>query len=120
MGGGKLNFGRSGFLLVVLLLLLTLSACQSHYFERTTPIKELLEKPRSYENKVVKIEGVVTEVFSLFVVKYFVVRDNTGEIAVITDRILPGKGERVKVRGHLIEAFALEDKTLMVLKEEKE
>jgi len=56
----------------------------------------------------------------LFVIKYFTVKDSTGEIVVVTDRILPKKGEKIKVRGRVAEAFSVGDKSLTVFKEERE
>ena len=107
-------------LLFSFLILVFLSACDRGYFESSVPVKKLLENPRDYESKTVYIEGEVSEVFSLLVVKYFTVRDNTGEIIVITERILPKKGEKLKVKGRIVEAFSIGDKTLTVFKEEKD
>ena len=62
------------------------------YFYRQvahTPIRNLVENPRDYEGKVLTIEGEVTSRASLFVVKYFTLKDHTGEIKVVTGRFLP-------------------------------
>ena len=40
-------------------------------------------------------------------VKSFVLKDKTGEIRVITDRVLPNVGDKVVVHGRLEEAFSL-------------
>jgi hypothetical protein len=106
-------------LLASFLILLFLSGCERGYFGSSVPIKKLLENPRDYDNRTVYIEGEVTEVFSLLVVKYFTLKDNTGEIIVVTERILPKKGEKVKVKGRMAEAFSIGDKTLRVFKEER-
>ncbi|MBI4793369.1 MAG: hypothetical protein HY789_11755 [Deltaproteobacteria bacterium] len=63
------------------------------------------------------VSGMVVEVISILVLKYFVVRDDTGEIAVITQRPLPRKGEKVKVYGKIEEAFSLGDQQMIVLVE---
>ena len=107
-------------LLTAFLVLFLPSACGKGYFESSVPIKKLLENPRDYENKPVYVEGEVNEVLSLLVVKYFTVKDNTGEIIVVTERILPRKGEKIKVKGRVAEAFSLGDKTLTVFKEERD
>jgi len=39
-----------------------------------TPINKILENPRDYSGKTVKITGEVSEVFGLIVVKYFVIK----------------------------------------------
>lgn len=80
-----------------------------------TPIKKIIDNPRDYDGKSVKISGQVTEVFSLVLVKYFVVRDKTGEIAVVTSRPIPKPGAEITVKGMIKEAFSLGDKQLIVL-----
>lgn len=86
----------------------------------TTKIGDINSHPRDYAGKEVTISGEVTETFSLFVVKYFVVRDNSGEISVVTDRPLPAKGQKIKVKGSVKEAFSLGTKTALVLMETTE
>jgi len=107
-------------LLTSFLILFFLQGCEKGYFGSPAPIKKLLENTREYDNRAVYIEGEVNEVFSLFVIKYFTVKDSTGEIIVVTDRILPKKGEKIKVRGRVAEAFSVGDKTLTVFKEERD
>jgi aspartyl/asparaginyl-tRNA synthetase len=82
------------------------------------PINKLVENPRDYDGKVVTIEGKVTEIFSLIAIKYFVIRDNTGEIVVVTDRILPKEGSSISVKGHVQEAFSIGNNQLIVLIED--
>ncbi len=86
----------------------------------STPIKKILDNPRDYSEKSVRISGTVTEVFSLVVVKYFVVKDKTGEIAVITKRPLPAEGTNITVKGTVQEAFSIGDKQLIVIVEAEE
>jgi len=83
----------------------------------TTKIGDITGHPRDYAGKEVTVSGEVTETFSLFVIKYFVLRDSTGEITVVTDRPLPAKGEKIKVKGVVKEAFSVGDKTSLVLVE---
>jgi len=107
-------------LLVTFFILCFMSGCDKGYFESVVPIKKLLENPRDYDNRTVTIEGQVEEVYSLLVVKYFSVRDNTGVIIVVTERILPKKGEKIKVKGRVADAFSIGDKSLTVFKEERD
>lgn len=86
----------------------------------TTKIADINNHPRDYAGKEVTISGEVTETFSLFVVKYFVVRDNSGEISVVTERPLPAKGEKIRVKGSVKEAFSLGTQTALVLIEASE
>jgi hypothetical protein len=86
----------------------------------TTKIGDIVGHPRDYADKEVAISGEVTETFSLFVVKYFVVRDNSGEISVVTEKPLPAKGEKIKVKGTVKETFSFGTKTALVLVEASE
>lgn len=86
----------------------------------TTKIGDITGHPRDYAGKEVTISGEVTEVFSFFIIKYFVVRDGTGEISVVTERPLPVKGENIKVRGVVQEAFSLGARSALVLVEKPE
>jgi hypothetical protein len=100
-------------LLFLAALLLLLGACS-----RATPIKDVTERPRDFAGKTVTLEGEVKQALSLFVVRYFMLNDGTGEIAVVTERPLPKVGERLKVTGTVKEAFSLGDKTTVVLSED--
>lgn len=84
----------------------------------TTKIGEIVGHPRDFAGREVTVSGEVTEVFSLVVIKYFVLRDNSGEITVVTDRPLPAKGEKIKVKGVVKEAFSLGTQSTLVLVEE--
>ena len=86
----------------------------------TTKIGDIVGHPRDYADKEVTISGEVTETFSLFVVKYFVVRDKSGEISVVTEKPLPVKGEKIKVKGTVKETFSFGTKTALVLVEASE
>ncbi|SPF37557.1 exported hypothetical protein [Syntrophobacter sp. SbD1] len=97
------------------LLIFLAAACEGI---GTTPIGNILDKPRDYAGKKVTVSGEVTEIFSLFVIKYFVVQDKTGRIAVVSDKPLPRKGNTVRVAGTVREAFSIGDQQLLVLVEE--
>jgi hypothetical protein len=81
-----------------------------------TKIKDILERPRDYENKEITIHGTVTESASILIAKYFVLQDNTGSIKVITDRVLPKKGEQLSVTGR-IESIEIGPERWIVLRE---
>lgn len=85
----------------------------------STPIGKIIENPRAYAGKSVTITGTVTESFSLFVLRYFSLRDETGEIIVITNKPLPKKGTTLTVRGRVEEAFSIGDQQLIVLLEDE-
>jgi len=87
------------FLLVCILMIFLVSCGIG-----TTKIGDIKSHPRDYAEKEVTISGEVTETFSMIFVKYFVVRDDSGEISVVIERTLPAKGEKIKVNGSVKEA----------------
>jgi len=103
--------------LMILLFSLVLCSCDSLF---TTPIKKISENPRDYVGKTVTVSGEVTRVFSLFIVKYFVVKDKTGEITIVTEKPLPQVDKKIKVKGTVKEAFAIGDQQLIVIFEKND
>ena len=86
----------------------------------TTKIGDISKHPRDYAGKEVTLSGEVTETFSLIFIKYFVLRDATGEILVVTEKTLPAKGEKIKVKGKVQEAFSIGTETSLVVVETPE
>ena len=65
------------------------------------------------------IAGEVTDRASLLVVKYFRVKDKTGEIVVVTGKPLPSVGSKVRVHGEIKEAFSIGTEQMLVFVEEE-
>lgn len=84
----------------------------------TTPIADILDDPRGYDGKTVRIHGEVTGSLNVIVVKGYTVRDGSGEIMVITEHAVPGRGQAVTVKGRVSQAFAVGDQSLVVVVEE--
>ena len=106
--------------LPALLLVLALIAILVVSLEfKSTPIGRIIENPRDYAGKTVVVSGKVKEVFGLVFVQYFILKDKTGSIPVVTHRPLPGVGAKLRVRGTVMEAFSLGDKQLVVLVEQE-
>ena len=61
----------------------------------------------------------MTEQASLLVVKYFVIADDTGKIAVTTERTLPREGEKLRVTG-TVESIELGPARTIVIREKRE
>ena len=101
--------------LAILISFLTLSGCNGLF---STPIGKILADPRSYAGKTVRVSGEVTQIFSLFFIKYFKLRDETGEIVIVTDKPLPKVGTKIKVKGTVQEAFSIGDQQLIVIVEQ--
>jgi hypothetical protein len=112
-----MNTGRfpTGFL-VISFLIITFISCGIGI----TRIGDIVSHPRDYADKEVTISGKVADTFSFFVVKYFIVRDSSGEISVVTEKPLPVKGEQIKVKGTVKETFSFGTKTALVLVEASE
>ncbi len=88
---------------------------QPHY----TQIEKILSNPKAYEGKVITLEGEVTDRTSFFVVlKFYKLKDKTGEIIVVTRKALPELRSKIHVKGTVDEAFPLGDQKLLVFMEE--
>lgn len=65
-----------------------------------TPIKEIVAGPGGFESKEVKIKGKVADSIKLPILgQAFIVRDETGEITVITNGTLPQPNADVALTG---------------------
>ena len=106
------------FLSIAVLLISGTAIFNSCSRLNSIPIRNLLENPREYEGKVMTIEGQVTDNKSLLVVKYFKIKDSTGKIVVITDRLLPQIGQTERVRGRIDQTFSIGKSSMTVLIEE--
>jgi len=100
--------------LIIIFSSLLLFSCDSLF---TTPINKIFENPRAYAGKTVSVSGEVTQTLSFVFIKYFKVRDGTGEITIVTEKPLPKIGTKIKVKGTVEEAFSIGDKQLLVIKE---
>jgi hypothetical protein len=101
--------------LVILFSSLILFGCGGLF---STPIGKILADPRAYAGKNVTVSGEVTQIFSLVFIKYFRLRDETGEIVIVTDKPLPKVGTKIKVKGTAQEAFSIGDQQLIVIVEQ--
>jgi hypothetical protein len=101
--------------LAILFSFLILSGCSGLF---PTPIGKILADPRAYAGKTVTVSGEVTQIFSFFVIRYFKLRDETGEIVIVTNRPLPKVGAKIKVKGTVEEAFSIGDQQLIVINEQ--
>jgi aspartyl/asparaginyl-tRNA synthetase len=103
---------RSVLAVTLTALTIVLLGCTS-----VTPIMKILDNPRDYSGQQVTISGEVTQIFSLVFMKYFMVKDKTGEIVVVTKKPLPKEGTAIKVTGTVREAFSIADTQVIVIVE---
>lgn len=108
---------RKPFCFVLIFCLALISAsCEQFNKLTATKINDVLSHPRDYENKEITIHGSVTDTASVLVVKYFVLQDSTGSIKVVTDRVLPKKGDQLSVTGY-IQSIEIGPERWIVLRE---
>jgi hypothetical protein len=95
--------------------LLVLASCAAVF---ATRIADIQNAPTKYDGREVTVAGKVTSAHNLLVVKYYEVDDGTGEIPVVTQSELPKKGDKVRVKGRVNQAFVLGTAHLVVIVEE--
>jgi aspartyl/asparaginyl-tRNA synthetase len=92
-----------------------------YYFSRVhvSQIGSILSNPKAYAGKEVTIEGEVTDRTSFFgEIKFYKVRDKTGEMIVVTRKTLPELKSVLRVKGKIDQAFPIGDLRLVVFLEE--
>ena|SRR5271157_306561 len=107
--------------LIIILIVAAIGGGAWYYFSRThhTSIESILANPGAYGGKEVTIEGVVTDRTSFFVVaKFYKVKDQSGEITVVTKKTLPQVKSTVRAKGRIDDAFQVGDQKLTVFVEE--
>jgi predicted RNase H-related nuclease YkuK (DUF458 family) len=117
--GGGVMLKKGIVVLIIVLILIGIGAW--YYFSRVhvSEIESLLSNPKAYAGKVVTIEGEVTDRTSFFgAIKFYKVRDKTGEIIVVTKRTLPESKSILRVKGRIDQAFPIGDLKLLVFLED--
>jgi hypothetical protein len=99
-----------------ILLVSVLFGCDSFNKLTATKIRDILDHPRDYENKDVTVSGTVTGASSFVFVKFFDLQDDTGSIKVVTNRVLPQTGEKIRVTGRM-ESIEIGPQRTIVLRE---
>ena len=99
-------------------LLLPLACHQAAPAPSSVPIAIVLKDPRSFEGRSIILAGPVTSRQSMLSLRYFSLRDRTGEIRVVTPRTLPALGEQTSIHGTVQQAFAFGDRQLVVFRED--
>jgi hypothetical protein len=77
---------------------------------RNPRIADLRHHPGRYQDQTVTVSGVVTSSWGVPLVpfRFYKVDDGTGEVTVLSENSrMPGKGERVRVRGRVEEVAVL-------------
>jgi len=68
-----------------------------------TKIGEVVKNPSQFDGKEVKVRGKVVDVLKLPLIetRFYMLRDETGELLVLTGAGPPGMGAEVRVRGSI-------------------
>ena len=108
-------------IIIAVLIVLVIGAGVWYYLSQIHPtsIGKIVNNPKVYIGKEVTIEGEVTDRTAFFgVLKFYKVRDKTGEITVVTKKSLPDLKSNMSVKGSIEDSFSLGDQKLVVLEEE--
>jgi hypothetical protein len=106
---------------ISIMIVLSIAGGVWYYFSRGRPttIEKILSHPVEYQGKTVTLEGEVIDRTGFFVVlKFFKLKDRTGEITVVTKKLLPEIRSTVSVKGKVDEAFPIGDQKLLIFVEE--
>ncbi len=106
---------------VSIIIVLAIAGGAWYYFSRGHPttIEKILRHPSEYQGKSVTIEGEVTDRTGFFVVlKFFKLKDKTGEITVVTKKTLPEIRSTISVKGKTDEAFPIGGQKFLIFVEE--
>lgn len=111
-------FGRAIIFSIVLILL---AGCDYMPFGYT-PIGEISLSPGRYEGTEIKVKGTVTDLSKLPFIesKNYTLRDETGEITVITESALPAMDETVAIKATVKTTAILGEKSFGLRLEEIE
>lgn len=80
----------------------------------TTPVKDIVAAPASFEGKEVKLRGTVKEVTKVPIldIRQYVLSDGSGEIVVVTSGDLPAEKSTVLVKGNVESALIVGGQSL--------
>lgn len=96
-----MSLNRTASLFFLLIIALVSTACE------TQTISEVKSDAYKYEKKDAHIAGVVTQSFAAINLGVYKVKDNTGEIWVVSSHGVPSNGARVEVKGRTVNAFKI-------------
>ncbi|MGD0021215.1 MAG: hypothetical protein ABSC54_02825 [Smithellaceae bacterium] len=108
-------------IIIAILIVIVIGAGVWYYFSRVHPtsIQKIVNNPSVYTGKELAIEGEVTDRTSFFgSLKFYKLKDESGEMIVTTRKSLPEVKTGAIVKGRIDDAFALGDQRLLVFIEE--
>ena len=85
-------------LALVLSVLIAMSGCDHLPFGYTA-IREITQAPGQFEGKEVRLNGKASGTLSLLGLRAYTLRDETGEIPVVTAGALPAENAEIAIKG---------------------
>jgi hypothetical protein len=107
-------------LVVAIIAVIAISAGAGYYFTQVhrTDIDKIVNNPGAYAGKEMAIAGEVTDRTALFgALRFYKVKDTSGEMIVVTKKSLPEIRSNVGVKGRIDDAFILGDQKLVIFVE---
>ncbi len=98
---------------IVFCLLLGLAGCGA---EMVT-VAQIKSHPRQFVGREVQVRGVVIDLFTFGATRFFRLSDQTGQITILTRKVLPARGERMTVSGVVAEGIAVGAWRQLVIRE---
>ena len=108
-------------IIIAVSIIIVIGAGVWYYFSQvhTTSIQKIVNNPGDYTGKELAIKGEVTDRTSFFgALKFYKLKDTSGEMIVTTRKSLPEVKSSAVVKGRIDNAFALGDQKLLVFIEE--
>ncbi len=87
-------------------------------FSCSTKVKTIMTNIEKYDGKEVTIKGVVENPTNLTITKFFFIDDDSGKkMRVVTKNALPKEGEKLKIKGKVVQRFKVGNFQWIILKE---
>jgi hypothetical protein len=113
------NFAKKR-IIIAILIVIAIGTGVWYYFSQVHPtdIEKIISNTAAYTGKEVAIEGEVTDRTALLgALKFYKLKDKSGEIIVVTRKSLPEIRSTMDVKGRIDDAFSLGDQKLVVFVE---
>jgi hypothetical protein len=113
------NFAKKS-IIIAIVIAIAIGTGVWYYFSQThrTDIQKISSNPAAYAGKEVAIEGEVMDRTALFgALKFYKIKDKSGEMIVVTKKSLPETRSNVGVKGRIDDAFPMGDQKLVVFVE---
>lgn len=92
-------------LIAGVVLALLVAGGVTYYLTRPVRIGDILSHPDRYQGRTVSVRGVVTGSYAMMGVAVYRLRDESGEILVVSDQGAPRDGTQKTVRGEVVQVF---------------